>query len=312
VPSYAFRNWGITGDELKLRSMSEERYESEWKTGSPRQMQYVSDAIKESGYANFPQMLRDETAKKVSELMPKYEGMVSILDVGAGLSTVKIFDGLDGNDKDRVYLILLEPSEERVENAAKELDKRGLKRDKNYRVIVGKDLEIPKYLGLESQNIVTAVATIHHHAYLDMPFRVIYDVLGKDGHFITADWHNSMWENPHRVYEFLQEFDWSGKDQDMKKFEEAYLIDTEKPQALNDMEERTNEMIKEFWRGWIRVRKCAIEKGEFEPRDDIWLLEGHRPYERYTEEMIRIGFRLDGVHQILSDNKLLMRLTGKK
>lgn len=146
VPSYAFRNWRITGNELRLRSMSEKRYESEWKAGSPRQMQYVSDAIKEAGYADFPNMIRNETAKKVSELMKNYIGRTSILDVGAGLSTVKIFDGLDENDKDRVHLTLLEPSEERVENAAKELDKRGLKRDKNYRVIVGKDLEIPEYL----------------------------------------------------------------------------------------------------------------------------------------------------------------------
>ncbi len=202
--------------------------------------------------------------------------------------------------------------EERGENAAKELDKRGLKRDKNYRVIVGKDLEIPGYLEPESQNIVTAVATIHHHAYLDMPFRVIYDVLGKGGYFITADWHNSMWESPHRVYDFLKEFDWPGKEKDLKNFEKAYLIGKEKPPLLNDAEEKTNEMIRAFWRGWIKVRKRAKEKGEFDPRDDIWLLEGHRPHERYIDEMIRTGFRLDGVYQIMDDSKLLMRLTGKK
>lgn len=312
VPSYAFPNWRITGDELRLRAMSEERYESEWKSGSPRQMQYVSDAINEAGYTDFPQMLRIKIAEKISQLMKKYEGKVNVLDVGAGLSTVAIFDGLDGNDKDRIHLTLLEPSEERVENAAKELNKRGLHHDKNYRVIVGKDLDIPLYLYPESQNIVTAVATIHHHAYLDRPFRVIYDSLTKDGNFITADWHNSMWEHPYRVYEFLREFDWPGKEHNLKKFEKAYLTDKEKSPELSIIEERTNEMIRDFWRGWIKVRRNAIEKGEFDSRDDIWLLEGHRPVERYLEEMKNTGFKIEEVHQILPDNRLLMMTVGNK
>jgi SAM-dependent methyltransferase len=312
VPSYAFRNWGITGDELKLRSMSEERYESEWKTGSPRQMQYVSDSIIRAGYGDFPQIVRNETGKRVSELMKDYDGRVNILDVGAGLSTVTIFDSLKEEDKNRIFLTLLEPSEERVENAAKKLTERGLQRNTDYKVEVGKDLNISSKLEPESQDIVTAVATIHHHAYLDKPFRIIYDVLNRNGHFITADWHNSMWEHPERVYKFLKEFDWLGKEKDLKKFENAYMKGSDLAPKLTGIDEYTNEMIRTFWKNWIQVRKENIEKGGFDSRDDIWMLEGHRPAERYVEDLVRAGFEIKGVYQILPDSRLLMRITSKK
>jgi len=312
VPSYAFPNWRITGNELKLRSESEERYDSEWKSGSPRQMQHVTDTTMRAGYGDFPQLLRRETAKRASELMKAYDGRVNILDVGAGVSTVVIFDSLNDNDKDRVYLTLLEPSEEKVEDAAKKLTERGLQRDTNYKVEVGKDLDIPSKLEPESQDIVTAVATIHHHAYLDRPFRIIYDVLNRNGRFITADWHNSMWEHPERVYKFLQDFDWHGKEKDLKNFENAYMKGVDLAPKLAGIDEYTNEMIRNFWRSWIQVRKEAIEKGEFDPRDDIWLLEGHRPYERYIDEMIKTNFTINKCQQLLPDSKLLMLIASQK
>jgi len=308
VPSYAFPSWRIAGNELKLRSESEESYDSEWKSGSPRQMQYVTDTTMRAGYGDFPQLLREETAKSVSEMVRKEKERVAILDIGAGVSTVVLFDGLNENDKNRVYLTLLEPSEEKVEDAARELNERGA----SYKVIVGKDLDIPYKIRPESQNIITAVASIHHHAYLDRPFRIIYDAIKRNGSFITADWHNSMWEHPERVYRFLQEFDWPGKEQDLKDFKNAYMKGIDPAPKLTGIEEYTNDMIRTFWKNWIDVRKEAMEKGEFDSRDDIWMLEGHRPVEGYAEEMRRIGFEIEDIYQLLPDSRLLMRITAKK
>lgn len=311
VPSYAYTNWGIHGDEQDLMYASEEAYRVEWEHGSPKQMQYVTDAITRAGYFDFPQILRTSNAKAVSRVVKGIPGKFSITDVGAGLSTVDIFDELDENDKDRVYLVLLEPAEEKVENAASLLGQRGLKRDRDYKVIVARDLDMKDYLEPESQNVMSYVATLHHHAYLDIPLSLVYRTLKHDGFLTSADWHNSMWEHPAKVLYMLRKLGVNKRYLD--EFTRAYPKSLEVVDFDNDeLVRNANQQIMDFWVAWADVRRVAVRKNEFEERDDIWMLEGHRPVERYLECMERVGFHIKETSSLLPDSRLLMQVVAHK
>ena len=86
VPGYAYPAWGIPAGFY--RKTSDDLYAVEWEGGSPRQMQYVIDAITRTGLGNFSQMLRNSNAAVVSHLVQQTDGRVSYLEPGAGVSTV--------------------------------------------------------------------------------------------------------------------------------------------------------------------------------------------------------------------------------
>jgi SAM-dependent methyltransferase len=286
VPSYAYPNWGIP--EGHYRPESDDLYSVEWEGGSKRQMEYVVEAIKRTGLGNFSQMLRDGNAEKVSHIVQEKRGKVNYLEPGAGVSTINVYKKLleDGVDIERVFTTMMEPSADRLEGAAGELEKIGLKRNKNFVVYRGKkDTDALALVGPRSQDIIGTVAQMHHHAYLDVPMITLALTLKKDGYLVCADWHNSMWEHPNRVYEFLKnDFDWETKNKDLAAFRRMFPKATETAPALEGSEEMANKMIRSFWRnGWAEVRKEAIEKGEFQPCDDILMLEGHRPVGRYMD-----------------------------
>lgn len=224
-------------------------------------------------------------------------------------------------------MTLVEPGKGRIEAMASKLESEyGLKRDKNFRVIIGRDLDIPKNISPQSQDIALAVAAHHHHAYLDKPTQAIANALREGGLFITADWHNSMWEHPNRVYRYLQEsFDWPTKEEDLIEFSRKFPKALE--QAPEDpLNEASNEDIRKFWKGWEAVRRREIEAGRFNLNDDILMLEGHRPVERYAEAFMGAGLYVDkewlmedadivssNPHKVLdTDSRILMVTMGTK
>jgi SAM-dependent methyltransferase len=296
VPGYAYPDWGIEGDESWLREESDRQYEIEWKGGSKKQMEYVVEAITESGLGNYSQMLRDANAELVSKAAQKSKKNVNYMELGAGISTVNVYQRLqkDNIDSERLIGTLIEPSKDRLESAAAELEKMGLKRGKNFRIIVGRDNDIPSFIEPNSQDITSYVGVVHHHAYLDAPLRHVYKSLKKNGLLIVGDWHNAMWEHPNRVYEFLKdEFEWPTKEQDMEAFVRAYPKALEKAPELSELDAASNRHIKRFWRAWEKVRKREKDASVFRPEDDIFMLEAHRPVERQNEVIEQIGFRLD-------------------
>ena len=336
VPSYAYPDWGIDDSEEELREESDRGYEVEWlgldgKGGSPRQMEYVIEALKSSKLDNYSQMLRDKGAEIVSYLVREvFEGRgVHYLEVGAGVSTEFVIKRLkaDGVDLDRVFMTLVEPGARRIEGTASRLESEyGLKRNKNFRVVNGTDMDIPEHVEPNSQDIALAVATFHHHAFLDKPTKAIADCLAYGGRFITADWHNSMWEHPNRVYSYLEkEFDWPTKEEDLAEFARRFPKALE--QAPEDpLNEASNADIRKFWKGWEKVRREAIESGTFNLNDDIMMLEGHRPVEKYVKAFKGAGLFVDkeigmekaGIlsgnpHKVLNtDSRILMVTTGTK
>lgn len=318
VPSYSYTFWGIPKGQYRWES--DKAYEIEWKGGSTRQMDYVIEALGAAGFENYSQKLRDKAAEFVRNYVKNTRSWpINIMDVGAGVSTVNIWDSIDDEDKNRVTLTMVEPSEKRVEKAAQELAEKGMERDKNLLVYGGKrDMDIPELFETGTFNIITGVASFHHHAYMDEPISRMAGVLRDGGYWVSSDWHNSMWEHPGKVYEFLEsldqeEYNWPTKNQDLKSFRKTYSLSrNQKIGIINAREEKANEQIRGFWRGWAKARSEAIQKDEFDERDDLLMLEGHRPVTYYLENMIEAGLRTERITSLLPDSDLLMLVAGRK
>ncbi len=337
VPSYAYPNWGIPLGAYRIES--DTTYTSEWREGSPRQMQYVIDAVLEAGFGNNSQILRDSCARVVAHRVRKrmenaaFKGKINIMDIGAGVSTINIFDAIGDNYKDRVFFTLVEPSEKRVEDAASKLSEKGLKRNKDYRVIVAPDQHLPAFVEPESQDIVSYVAVLHHHSYTDTTAMIINAAMKKKGQLVISDWHNPEWEHPNRVYNALKddfnpdEFNWGTKEHDIRAFVDAYPKALEEAPELSPLDHGSYTQIRKFWQGWARVRKKAIEAREFDENDDILMLEAHVPVERQNEVLRNAGFMInpkfmedlngqdnikDNPEQLLDDSRLLMTTVAYK
>ena len=216
----------------------------------------------------------------------------------------------------------------RVEDAAAKLSEKGLVRDRDFRVIVAPDQHLLSFVDPETQDIVTYVATLHHHSYIDTPVRHAKMTMKKDGVLVVSDWHNPEWEHPNRVYEALAaDFDWETKKADLDAFAEAYPKAMEVAPTLSHLDHASYMEIRGFWRGWVDVRKKAVEEGSFDERDDILMLESHRPVEMQNQTLMEAGFDLhpnfeaelidDGImksnpDQLLDTSRLLMTMVVQK
>ena len=202
----------------------------------------------------------------------------------------------DGVDVGKVFSTLIEPSAERLESAVEKLRGMGLREGEHFKALHGlTDMDVARVVEPGSQDIIGSVAAIHHHAYLDVPVKFLGNATRPGGYISIADWHNSMWEHPNRVYRFLVDgFDWETKDRDLAAFVSMYPGALKSAPQLSGPDEVANEMIRSFWRdGWAQVRGQAIQSGEFNPRDDILMLEGHRPVKRYVTDLEAGGYRID-------------------
>jgi SAM-dependent methyltransferase len=322
VPSYAYKNWGIP--EGKYRQESEDLYACEWEGGSSKQMEYVIEAITRTGLGNFSQLLRDRNADVVSDLINESSEKINYLEPGAGVSTINLYEKMEkrGVDAEKVFSTLIEPSADRLEKSAESLKKMGLKEGRHFKAYPGKkDTDALVIAGPETQDIIGTVAQIHHHSYLDSPLAILAATLKPNGYLISSDWHNSLWEHPNRVYEYLKEcFDWETKDRDLATFAEMYPKALESAQTVTGADFKANEMIKEFWKSWSEIRTEAIKRGEFSPEDDIFMLEAHKPVERYIETGYKVGLKsesrdidkiaascviAENPHRLLDDSSIL-------
>jgi SAM-dependent methyltransferase len=326
VPAYAYPDWGIP--KGRHRKESDAAYFVEWEGGSERQMGYVIESTKRAKLQNFPQILRDANSKVVAAAVRMTPGRVYIVEPGFGGSTITLFDELGPDEKDRVFLVGIEPSAKRCEENAEKLEKKGLRRGINFNVYTDVDTNMLRYVSPGSQHIIRGVATDHHHAYNDAPLRVKHKALRPGGLLISSDWHNSMWEHPNRVYRFLKTLKWDSRERDLGAFASMFPKALETAPVLGALDEKANGQIRTFWKGgWKAVRQEAIGKGAFDGNDEIYMLEGHRPVERCVEDMVTAGFLVDdgflrelyreagsrqNPEQHLNDSRLLMTLAGRK
>lgn len=291
TPSYGWGKWGIKlgglKDLYKLVDLSEQGYREEWDLTTEQNEMDIAKAAEDAGCGNT--RLNPENARIVSYIINNFtEGRVNILDVGAGAggTTIPIWDALSDNDKDRVYLTLLDPAGNKLETAKSKLNKLGLRIGKEYHILNNTDLDIPNVVEEGSQDIITSVASAHHHGYLTKPFENFHIATKKGGYFVVADWHNSMWDHPAKVYYMLQQFYWPTKEQDLKEFVKCYpkALDPE-VDFMSDPYRKENEQIIDFWKCYARVRTTK--------ENQSFILEGHRPVEKYLEEMQKVGYDIN-------------------
>lgn len=318
TPEYARSAWGLPSsiDEKKVVEL----YSDEWKEGNEGQLAIVSEAAKKAGFGDNPALLRQKTAEVVKVAIGEYpiSDELLILDVGAGpgLSALTIWKELPTAIQPKSRFLLLDPSRASLEAAKKVMEENEIK----HRIICDTDLNMGQYTAEESVDILIGVASIHHHSQI--PFDLYYRMLKPGGVAVFADWHNSIWEHPYRVYRFLQAFDWSKKEAGLRNWLESYpSVSIPEPIGPNG---QANKDITRFWRGYLEtVRESAQSLG----LNAIWPLEGHRPVERYIVEMKKAGFGVNSAmaekiverevitrnpHQLLPDSRLLMVTIGEK
>ncbi len=319
VPYYAYEVWGLTPlDETKVVDL----YQAEWAMGNQDQLALVTQASEKSGFGNHPERLRQKTAEVVAAILKDYPipAELRILDLGAGpgLSALAVYNALPEQIKLKTKLLLLDPSEASLQAARKALEQQSI----NFKIIHEVDLNLGKHIPLNRVDILTGVASVHHHARI--PFDMYHQVLKPGGYAIFADWHNSIWEHPRRVYDFLQTFGWPTKDEGLQSWLATYsAANTQIEPPLNSTDQQANADITTFWQGYADVVR---QNGHLGP-NAIWPLEGHRPVERYIEDMQEAGFDLNSVaiqqlikshvldsnpHQILPNSRLLMVTVGQK
>ncbi len=323
VPDYAYPNW-----ELKLgegRELSDLLYETEWKGGSERQMQYVVEATQRAGLQNFPQMLRDANADLVARVMELNPGKkLNYLEIGAGVSTVNAYKWIIdiGIDAERLYGTLVEPSEKRTAAMKGQLESFGLKEGKNFRILNIRDLDVPNHVEPNSQDIISAVATLHHHAYLDAPINCLYFVQKQGGVISIADWHCSLWDHPNRVYKMLVEM--GAQEEDLSAFAKKFPKSLIEAPQESEGEKIANNTMKVFWNnGWKNVKYEKIAEGIFLPSDEIFIPEAHRPVRKLVYEMEKAGYVINdpylyeinggfNPHRPMFKNPILCQTAGLK
>lgn len=322
TPEYARSVWGLPS------SIDEERvvalYSDEWEGGNQGQLALVSEAAKKAGFGDNPALLRQKTAEVIKAVVEEYPGSkdeLLILDVGAGpgLSALAIWQELPAAFQSKARFFLLDPSKASLEAAKKVMEDNRIK----YEVICNADIYAGRYVKEESVDILVGVASVHHHS--SIPFSLYYRLLKPGGIIVLADWHNSIWESPFRVYQFLQAFNWPEKELGLKNWRESYpYSNVAVPEPDEPADRQANKDIINFWLGYFQiVKESTVNLGP----NSIWPLEGHRPVERYIEEMREAGFAVDssdigkilerGIvsgnpHQLLPQSRLLMLTIGQK
>lgn len=303
VPDYAYPNWGLV---YEGEGQANAAYQREWAAGNAGQLGLVSKATIEAGFGDFPELLRRETAKTVAALLKDREDdqELRILDIGAGpgLSALAVYEALRPRLKSRTTMILVDPSKGSLETAAQLMRDRGIK----FEILTGIDSDVLGSVEPGSVDILTGVASIHHHAKI--PFKKYQEVLKAGGFAVFGDWHQSIWEHPGSVYEFLKRFSWPEREKGLRNFLEIYPEAKSVPLFPKSPEDRKAvEQITQFWLACKRIANGANLE-----LNAIWPLEGHRPVGRYVEGMEEVGLKVGKPRQILDDSSLLQVTVGQK
>ena len=317
TPRYGWVNWAVP-EYLKpcLLELGDSAYEVEWKGGSKRQIEYVAETAKRAGLGDANQRLRERAGEFVCEAIRKKskDGRVYYVEPGAGLSTLVVVDRLEeeGFDFDRLYMLLLEPSPERTDFLIKELKQRGLKEGEHFLAEAKRDYDVKECMDGREIDVVYYLATLHHHPAREPVLRVFANYMSKDGTIVIGDWFNSKWEHPRKVKQVLYKLpEWKTKEEDIRKFDGMFCKNSRPLKRESESLQRANEMIDRFWINWAGVRKEAILKGEFDERDEIYMLEASTPVERLEKEMERAGFRVYHKESLEKDSELLSVVIGK-
>ncbi len=304
VPDYAYLNWGL-GNYID-ESNADKAYQAEWAAGNAGQLALVSMATELAGFGDYPELLRRTTAIAVSNLVNQMGSSHSlhILDLGAGpgKSAEAVYQALSAEIRGKTELTLLDPSVNSLQTAEELMKRNGIK----YRIVPSMDNDMLNQIEPGSVDIITAVASIHHHARI--PFETYREVLKPGGFLVIADWHHSLWEHPHRVLEFFKGFQWPNKEKGLQNWIEVYRQAQVTAEPIDNLDDL--QAIKQITAFWHRYRQILERKDVKD--NNIWPLEGHRPVAIYLENLRSAEFMADSPQQLLPDSSLLMLTVAQK
>ena len=299
TPAYSWPQWGITYDFdsefIELLDASERAYRAEWDAGTPEQHKIVAEASMNAGFGDHNAKLRAAAAKYIREVVNDYSGHVSILDIGAGAgdSALEVYRALSSRDKKRAKFTLLEPAKLSLEKAVERMKVECA----SFECVNVTDNEIGKLKG--DYDVIMGVASVHHHAQI--PWFNYKLALKNGGRLVIADWHNGVWADKGKVYEFLKVLGCSMEG--LEHFENTYKVSgmaTPLTQADKD--------IFTFWKGYVQLLKERGQQG----KNAIWPLEGHRPADRYLDEMDFADFKNLKTAKVLENTELLGLTVAQK
>ncbi|MBI2338064.1 methyltransferase domain-containing protein [Candidatus Daviesbacteria bacterium] len=296
VPDYAYPLYGLGRyiDETKAL----QAYKEEWASGTKAQNDLVTQVTIEAGFGDYNGMLQQAAARvavAAIEILSLESPVVLDVGAGAGASGIAVARLLPKHIKRNTTMLLNDLAGDKLQVAGQLMEEAEVE----YQKLVGSDIEVLRNLEPSSVDILTGVASVHHHARV--PFEEYARVLKKGGFAIFADWHHDLWENPARVLEeFLKRFDWPKKEEGLANWVATY------PQALNNPDNGLQPTIQDLTareqitRFWLTEQNTAA-RANLGP-NAIWPLEGHRPVRRYVE-----GCRQAGLYTDTAAIRLLIR-----
>ncbi|MDO8503777.1 MAG: class I SAM-dependent methyltransferase [bacterium] len=306
VADYAYPNWGLqySGEQQALAA-----YKTEWSTDATRMAQ-VTQATVAAGLGDYPQLLRHETAKTVHDIVQRHHQIGDsriILDIGSGpgLSALEVYQHLPAGAKERTTVWLLDPSTRNLDAAMALMEQNNIR---NSELFEGTDSEILPQFKEGSVDMITAVASVHHHSQI--PFGEHLRVLKLGGFAVYADWHQPIWEHPGSVLKFLQAFDeaeWPNREEGLRHWVEVYPQAKDAPSLPdNPVDIKAIEGITNFWRAYARIVNSEGVGNE------LWPLEGHRPVQKYVDAMTEAGFAVNPPVPLLNYSSLLQVTVAQK
>lgn len=316
VADIYYEVWGL-GKHTSER-LADEAYRAEWAAGNSGQLGVVKEATIKAGLGNYPDLLNVRAAEAVGGLVRERNASpLRIIDIGSGpgTSVLAVYQALPDHLKDTAEFVLVDPSPRALKSAEETLTERGIK----FEIRQGSDSDVLSGIPEGSFDILTGVASVHHHARI--PFDEYLRKLKKGGFVVLADWHNTMWRSPASVYhDFLLPMNWPRREEGLRDWLRAYPQAIEVPiPPAHPHDRQANADIAKFWGAYQELQDPGANA--------IWPLEGHRPVGMYALAMRQTGFDLEtrdidriiregaidrNPHQILPDSSLLQLTIGQK
>lgn len=310
VSTAAWGKWGIRWDREQgfsdLVKESEQAYDNEWSCTNSEGLKDIARAAELSGLGDANQRLNEAVAQEIKQLLDHSKEQLYILDLGAGSGeTAAAVIRAAPSLVEQAKFHLVDPAKESLEEACTKLAEAGLVIGKTLHTDNAKDIEVLRQLDPETVDIITANASVHHHAFLAPVFEGISKALRPGGWIVIGDWFNSMWTSPTRVYELLNELQWQGKEQQLIDFRRNFGYDEcEIKEAVPELE-AANRQICDFWINYAKTKDPSTPP--------FFLLEGHRPTNDYICGLAEYGVHIQrGPVKLLTGSSLLSVLVAQK
>jgi SAM-dependent methyltransferase len=319
VPHFAWPLWGITWSSHRefndLVGQSEKAYRSEWDGTTVRNHEEIAQASRVAGLKDANGKLNEKVAEVALSVIASHRSeQINILDVGtgSGATALAVWSQLCDEARRRTRWVFLDPAKQALMEAKQAALTAGLAAHQ-LDLLPSRDLDAFPYLS-DKFDVVLAVASIHHHAYLPPVLSGLAQCLKPEGFLIVGDWFNGLSLHPARVLALLEKMKWKDREEYLEAFMEQF------PASTNDIEEEVSdedrcadEQIAAFWLAYSNIVGSAAHP--------LRVLEGHRRIEHYIGGLRKAGLHtparltsqnIGNPHFLIPNSSLLAVLTAIK